>query len=111
MWYPKHIAKTLGKLASILIMFAVLVIPATSDEVDDLIGDLNHGTPEVRWEAAKHLGNIGSPRAVDSLLAALRDENFKVRSNAAEALGKIGDPRPVDLLIVSLKEIRTKRYA
>jgi len=108
MRYLKQIAKILGKLASILIVLMALAIPATSDEVDDLMGDLNHGTPEVRWEAAKHLGDIGSPRAVDSLLAALRDENYKVRSNAAEALGKIGDPRAVDLLIVALKEDEVK---
>jgi HEAT repeat protein len=40
----------------------------------------------LRWEAAKALGEIGSPAAAPALVAALEDEVFDVRWLAAEGL-------------------------
>jgi HEAT repeat protein len=44
----------------------------------------------VRWEAAKALGQIGSPTAIESLIGALEDAEADVRWLAAEGLIAIG---------------------
>jgi HEAT repeat protein len=44
----------------------------------------------VRWEAAKALGQIGSPNAVQALIRALEDDESDVRWLAAEGLITIG---------------------
>ena len=59
---------------------------------------------EVRWDAARALGEIKDPRAVEPLSAALKDENEYVRKAAAYALGEIKDPRAVEPLIAALKD-------
>ena len=62
---------------------------------------------EVRWDAARALGEIKDPRAVEPLSAALKDERFSVRQAAAEALGKIGNARAVEPLIAALGDERS----
>jgi len=72
--------------------------------VDEMIQRLDDPDPEVREEAARALGRIGSPdaEAVDALVARLRDPQSTVRPDAATALGQIGDPRAVPALVESL---------
>jgi len=84
----------------ILVVLAVLVVPAVADEVDNLILDLKYGSDDVRKDAVVALGESGDPRAVDPLIDALND--WVVREVAARALGKIGDPKAVDPLIETL---------
>ena len=57
---------------------------------------------QVRFDAARLLGEIGDPRAVQPLIDALEDEEVMVRNEAARVLGEIGDPRAVDPLINAL---------
>ncbi|MDP2796833.1 MAG: HEAT repeat domain-containing protein [Methanoregula sp.] len=64
---------------------------------------LEHKDPQIQYEAAEALGNIGDESAVGPLITALkRDEFSGVRWKAAEALSKIGNPA-VDLLIATLQ--------
>jgi HEAT repeat protein len=68
--------------------------PAT-DPLIELLEDRSH---QVRWEAAKALGEIADPRAAPALVSALRDEDFDVRWLAAVGLIAIGPDALVPLL-------------
>lgn len=75
----------------------------SSQDVRGLIRLLNHGDPDVRYEAAGALGDLRDASAVESLITALKnDELSGVRWKAAEALSKIGAPA-VDALIEALR--------
>ena len=64
---------------------------------------LEHKDPQVQYEAAEALGNLGDEKAVGPLIIALkRDEFSGVRWKAAEALSKIGNPA-VEPLIATLQ--------
>jgi len=53
---------------------------------------------DVRFNAARALGEIRDPKAVESLLDLLKDQNRTVRLAAARALGFIKDERAVEPL-------------
>ena len=64
-----------------------------SEAVDPLIELLPDPEHEVRWEAAKALGEIADPRSAPALVETLEDAGFDIRWLAAEgliALGKAG---------------------
>jgi HEAT repeat protein len=64
---------------------------------------LVHKDPQVQYEAAEALGDIGDEKAVGPLITALkRDEFSGVRWKAAEALSKIGNPA-MEPLIATLQ--------
>ncbi len=75
--------------------------PAAEDAIPALVAALAddaewHGSPNypgipvnVRWDASKALGRIGSV-AVPALMTALEDREAKVRASAASALSAIG---------------------
>jgi HEAT repeat protein len=70
--------------------------------VGALVGALNDKKAYIRWEAAKALGEIGSPKAAPALVRALEDGGFGVRWLAAEgliALGREGLPPLLQALI------------
>ena len=58
--------------------------------VDALIEALNIRRGPARWEAAKALSQIGSPKAAQALVKALSDDQFSIRWLAAEGLIKLG---------------------
>jgi len=58
--------------------------------VDCLIPLLKDPDDEVRWEAAKVLGDIGDSKAASDLVTLLMDHNYGVRWLAAEALIPLG---------------------
>jgi len=58
--------------------------------VGALASALRDSNQTVRWEAAKALGEIGSPEAAPALVAALEDSDFGVRWLAAEGLIGLG---------------------
>jgi ABC-type multidrug transport system fused ATPase/permease subunit len=64
-----------------------------------LIQALRDEKEEVRWAAAKALGEIG-----DALTQALRNEKEEVREAAARALGEIGDPQATLALTQALRD-------
>jgi HEAT repeat protein/MFS family permease len=68
----------------------------------DVLKRLDDADPEVRQEAARALGRIGSDEAVDALIQRLRDPNSTIRPDAARALGQIGFPAAVPALIEAL---------
>ncbi|HVO38706.1 MAG TPA: MFS transporter [Spirochaetia bacterium] len=70
--------------------------------VRDIIRRLDDPDEEVREEAARALGRIGSAEAVEPLARHLRDRHSTIRVYAARALGRIGDPRAVPWLIEGL---------
>ncbi len=72
--------------------------------LSDIVRRLDDPDTEVREEAAKALGRIGSPDAVDALLRHLSDPFSAIRPAAARALGRIGDPRAVDALVAGLAD-------
>ncbi len=59
--------------------------------VPELVLLLRDSNPAIRTNAAKVLGQTGSPLAVSKLLAHLHDPDSRVTRAAAEALGELGD--------------------
>jgi HEAT repeat protein len=74
-----------------------------AEDVSGLIRLLNHKDPDVQYEAAGAIGDIGDSSAVEPLIAALKNNELSgVRWKAAEALSKLGAPA-VDALIGALR--------
>jgi HEAT repeat protein len=71
--------------------------------VISLVKLLRDRNDQVRWEAAKALGEIGDRRAAPALIAALEDEEFDVRWLAAEGLIALGGEGLVPLLEALVK--------
>ncbi len=72
--------------------------------IDDIVARLTDPDGEVREEAARALGRIGSRESFDALAAQLRDRDSSIRPEAARALGKVGDRRAVPLLVEALED-------
>ncbi len=72
--------------------------------IDDIVGRLSDPDREVREEAARALGRIGSGESFDALVAQLRDGESSIRPEAAHALGHVGDPRAVTWLLQALQD-------
>ena len=70
--------------------------------VTDIQGRLRDPNPEVREEAARALGRIGSVDAVEMLIQRLRDPHSTIRPECALALGQIGDRRAMAALTEGL---------
>jgi len=66
--------------------------------VASLLSLLDNSNHQVRWEAAKTLGEIKDPAAIDGLLQALIDVQFDVRWLAAEGLVALGTQAVIPLL-------------
>jgi hypothetical protein len=75
--------------------------------VEGLIGLLGHERVELRWDAAKRLGRLGSvaAAAVPKLKALLNDRDGLVRKTASEALALIERPTPAAPLIYEDKKV------
>jgi HEAT repeat protein len=71
--------------------------------VSDIIRRLDDPDYEVREEAARALGRIGSSEAVEPLLRHLEDRHSTIRMFAARALGRIGDARAIPALVDGLE--------
>lgn len=96
-------------LAMMTITFSILAAMGVaqtsgSDEVEQLIKELQNESWQIRWNAAAALGETKDPRAIEPLIVALKDENSYVRMTAARSLGMIDDPRVIEPLIEALKE-------
>ena len=89
-----------------LCFFSTDVIGQTgsSEEVDQLVKDLQNKSWQIRWDAAAALGETKDPRGIDPLVTALKDENSYVRMTAARSLGMINDPRVIAPLIQALRD-------
>jgi len=72
--------------------------------VEALTVALHNPNKDVRFNAARALGEIRDPRAVESILDLLRDQNRTVRLAAARALGYIRDGRAVEPLSHALND-------
>jgi HEAT repeat protein len=72
--------------------------------IEDIVGRLTDPDSEVREEAARALGRIGSRESFDALVAQLRDSESSIRPEAARALGHVGDPRAVTHLLEALQD-------
>ncbi len=72
--------------------------------LDDIVDRLHDPDRDVREEAARALGRIGSPDAVDVLIREIRDTTSSVRPAAARALGHIGDRRGIPVLVEGLED-------
>jgi HEAT repeat protein len=79
------------------------LVATGSSVVETLIAVLQDGSHQLRWEAAKVLGDIADQRAAAALVTALEDEEFDVRWLAAEGLIRIG-PRALVPLIEELEK-------
>jgi len=64
----------------------------------EVIERLDDPSPEIRGEAARALGRIGSNEATEELVKRLSDPSSSIRAEAARALGGIGDERAVPSL-------------
>lgn len=72
--------------------------------VEPLITALRHPHPEVRWRAARILGDLGEPRASEPLVARLQDPERVVRDNSAVALANLKDSRAFEPLLVAFEQ-------
>jgi hypothetical protein len=69
-----------------------------------LRSELEGGSHQVRWRAARALGEMRDPGSVSLLALALGDESPVVRWEAAAALGEIGGRRAVEALLAALDD-------
>jgi len=75
--------------------------------VGPLITALKDEDADIRWRAARSLGDIEDSRAIEPLTEALKDRDRRVRYRAIEALEKIGesgDSRVIEPLIFALDD-------
>ncbi|MEO8394880.1 MAG: HEAT repeat domain-containing protein [Chloroflexota bacterium] len=76
--------------------------PLGSRVVPSFIKALDHENPEIRFQAARTLGQVGfnlTNKAVPHLIRTLNDNYPKIRSAAAESLASIGDVQAVPELV------------
>lgn len=69
-----------------------------------LRSELERGSRQVRWRAARALGEMKDPVSIPYLASALVDESPVVRWEAAKALGEIGGFRVVEALSAVLND-------
>lgn len=74
-----------------LVTWAGAAVPA-------LLRALHNNDAQIRWEAARVLGEIGDPASAPALVNALMDDDFVVRWIASEALTHLGATSLVPLL-------------
>jgi HEAT repeat protein len=74
------------------------LVSCGDEAVELLIKALADPNQWVRWEAAKALGQIGSPEATQALVEALEDRMFDVRWLAAQGLITIGPEAVIPVL-------------
>jgi HEAT repeat protein len=92
----------IDQIKNVLSFRASITGMKAAQDVNGLIRLLNNRSPDIQYEAAGALGDIGDPRAVEPLITALKNNELSgVRWKAAEALSKIGVPA-VDALIGGL---------
>lgn len=70
----------------------------------EIINRLHDPEREVREEAARTLGRIGSEQAVDALIGELTDTDSTIRAVAARSLSKTGNRRAIPFLIGALAD-------
>jgi len=77
---------------------------AHSDQVDNLIENLDSNYRDLRMSTIWTLGKVNDPRAFEALISALKHKDLGVRIAAADALGDKKDSNAIDPLIAGLKE-------
>ncbi|UJG41829.1 MAG: HEAT repeat domain-containing protein [Candidatus Heimdallarchaeum aukensis] len=76
--------------------------------IDELVKYLSYPNEDVRAQAAKTLGKIGSEKAVDSLILSLHDDSEEVRLNSITALGRIEAYEAIPFIEPLLKDHSSK---
>ncbi len=73
---------------------AVLAMGRNLDQrwLESVLAELASDAAEMRYEAARASGELGSPQAVPQLVGLIEDEDSEVRLMAIWALGQIGGP-------------------
>ncbi|MBW3015066.1 HEAT repeat domain-containing protein [Candidatus Woesearchaeota archaeon] len=59
------------------------------EAVPKLIEALDNDNPDIRWQAARSLGDIGDERAIPKLIEKLSDKDTTLQSNVIVALGRL----------------------
>lgn len=72
----------------------------------ELLEDLRHGNPEVRWLAAMQLGKRKAAAAAPELIRLLDDKHPDPRLGATWALAEIRDPKGIEELIAIVEKRR-----
>ncbi|MFQ3547221.1 MAG: MFS transporter [Termitinemataceae bacterium] len=72
--------------------------------LDEIIARLDDPYLEIREEAARTLGRIGSSCALEPLLERLQDPHSRIRITVARALGKLKNQKAVEPLIQCLEQ-------
>lgn len=77
---------------------------ASTLAVSEIIERLDDPDQDVREEAARALGRIGTEEAEDALLQELEDKDSSVKISAVRALGEMSSIRAVDKLVQALDQ-------
>ena len=91
-------------LCMLFLLIFSSVDSAQSDQVENLIKNLDSNYRDLRMSTIWTLGKVNDPRAFEALISALKHKDLGVRIAAAEALGNKKNPKAVDPLIAGLKE-------
>ncbi len=80
-------------------------VTAGADAAPALIRATQDRNSDIRNEAVRALGKLGSARVIDPLIQALHDTDNSVRKSAAEALEQAGAPQALEPLLAALREL------
>jgi HEAT repeat protein len=80
---------------------------AHSDQVDNLIKNLDSNYRDLRMSSIWTLGKVSDPRAFEALISALKHKDLGVRIAAADALGDRKDPKA---FVKALEKITGKDF-
>lgn len=75
----------------------------TEELIAELIKQFEDEDPQVRFEAAQKLGEVGE-EAIDPLVKLLKSDNHQMRKYATVALKNMGSEKVADILIAALKD-------
>ena len=78
--------------------------------IEEWIAMLQNDAWQVRWKAAKRLGEIRDTRAVEPLMKTLEDKDWAVRAKTIEALGQMDDDKVAKPVVMMLRDTHPEVY-
>jgi len=102
-WWTYNRETTFEKLIRHRLIKTIQHYSKEGEALQALVNTLRRESPDLRWDAAYRLGQIGGQRAITALANALGDEHSYVRGRAIDALSQIGGERAAEALVSAFK--------